>query len=299
MIDIKPIYIDFKNDAILSYTQYSLYASCPKRWELAYGRNLRSRETNIHFIFGHVIHKTLQSWIESIYNNVEFDVYDYYEKIFLRECKDAASKFNDLSINSNDLMTFYEGGKNILKHVNNNNFPYFDTDVYELLGIEIPIYISIFDENEHVKLLAYVDIAFKDKRNGIIELIDIKTSTRPWSHYQYADEIKMSQVLLYRIYYSKMYDVPIDDILVKYYILSRDVTVDDEYVVEYVPDQNNLKCDTFQMEFETFVDTVIDDRGNYRLDINYPAIGGQNYSNCKFCEFANNEELCPKSNRII
>ena len=38
--------------------------------------------------------------------------------------------------------------------------------------------------------------------------------------------------------------------------------------------------------------------GTYNDQREYPAIAGKGKKNCKYCEFANKEDLCPKAKRI-
>ena len=41
-----------------------------------------------------------------------------------------------------------------------------------------------------------------------------------------------------------------------------------------------------------------DEEGNKRTDITHPATAGEKNKNCKWCEFKDRYDLCPKENRI-
>ena len=46
----------------VSYSQFSMYMQCPRKWELEYIHNNRSFEQSIHTIFGTAMHETLQNF---------------------------------------------------------------------------------------------------------------------------------------------------------------------------------------------------------------------------------------------
>jgi hypothetical protein len=51
-------------------------------------------------------------------------------------------------------------------------------------------------------------------------------------------------------------------------------------------------------EISNFVGSSFKDEGQYNTIREYPAIAGKNYKNCKYCDFAEDDELCPLKNRI-
>jgi len=52
----------------ISYSQFSIYLQCPRKWELEYVQNLRQFEQSIHTIFGTAMHETLQNYLHVTYN---------------------------------------------------------------------------------------------------------------------------------------------------------------------------------------------------------------------------------------
>jgi hypothetical protein len=51
-------------------------------------------------------------------------------------------------------------------------------------------------------------------------------------------------------------------------------------------------------EISHFISTVFNEDGTHKTDIPYLAIAGNNNTNCKFCEFKDDEHLCNKKERI-
>jgi hypothetical protein len=52
-----------KGERRVSYSQYSMYQKCPKQWELAYIKGLRTFSQSIHTLFGTAFHETLQNYL--------------------------------------------------------------------------------------------------------------------------------------------------------------------------------------------------------------------------------------------
>ena len=51
----------------VSYSQYSMWATCPHRWALKYIENKEPYQASIHTVFGTAFHETLQSYITTMY----------------------------------------------------------------------------------------------------------------------------------------------------------------------------------------------------------------------------------------
>ena len=66
----------------ISYSQFSMYSQCPKHWELAYAKGLRTFSQSIHTVFGTAMHETLQHYLTVMYNDSvkaadAIDIHDY------------------------------------------------------------------------------------------------------------------------------------------------------------------------------------------------------------------------------
>ena len=78
----------------ISYSQFSMYSQCPKHWELAYVKNLRTFRQSIHTVFGTAMHETLQHYLTVMYNDSvkaadAIDIKDYLknQKQYYSEAK--------------------------------------------------------------------------------------------------------------------------------------------------------------------------------------------------------------------
>ena len=73
----------------------------------------------------------------------------------------------------------------------------------------------------NVHFIGFVDVVLRNLHDNSITIIDLKTSTRGWNKYQKRDQIKNSQILLYKKIYSDKYGLPMDKINVEFQILKR------------------------------------------------------------------------------
>ena len=97
---------------------------------------------------------------------------------------------------------------------------YFSKKGYELVGIEVPIE---YDLPNDIRFIGYIDIVLHDTLRDRYKIIDIKTSTMGWNKYMKADKNKSNQLLLYKQFYSKQFDIPMDRIDVEFFIVKRNI----------------------------------------------------------------------------
>jgi hypothetical protein len=68
-------------------------------------------------------------------------------------------------------------------------------------------------------------------------------------------------------------------------------------VQRFEPSNGKVSQNNIKKEIAEFITTNFTEEGEYRLDVIQTPEAGRDYSNCKYCEFNNKEELCPKEER--
>tara|TARA_R110000822_G_scaffold128195_9_gene263909 strand:- start:1029 stop:1964 length:936 start_codon:yes stop_codon:yes gene_type:complete len=291
-------------DTVISYSQFSMYDQCPKRWEMKYVRGHKEDIPNIHLVFGTAIHNTIQTWLHKRFGDIdrEYDLVDSFEAEMHKEFVDRISKHGDTFSTPDELTEFYLEGISILKFIKDRSWKFFCTKKLEYIGSEIKLTIIPDHTKPRLKFVAYLDLVFNEIKRDEYLIRDIKTSTRGWNHYQLSDNNKISQLILYKHFFSKQYGIELDKIHVDYFIVKREVEEDSPYgssrVQEFSPPQHTQFVDRIVKKLQDFVDTAFDADGIHRRDIEYPAIEGPTGNNCRFCELADNDILCPKSKRM-
>jgi hypothetical protein len=268
-----------------------MYSSCPQQYKLNYIDKLGESSANIHTIFGTSMHETIQHFLSVMYGvskkqAMEIDtdklLLDWMRKEYIRETE----KLTEGTICTQlELEEFYGDGRRILEWFKKKIDKFYTKTGFELVGIEIPLNAKV---KEGVHFIGFIDIVLRDMASGEIIIIDLKTSTQGWNKYQKADKYKNAQIVLYKKYYSELFNIPLDKIQVEYQILRRKMPEDSPfpipYISKHIPANGKPSVNKVYSEFMEFIDTVFDDEGKYR-DINYPKVPGPNKKNCKFCEF--------------
>jgi len=291
----------------ISYSQYAMYETCPKHWELAYAKGLRTFSQSIHTIFGTAMHETLQHYLTVMYEKSvkEADALDLngmLKQQMVDLYKEAVSKMDDHFSDKFEMNEFYDDGVAIIDWFKKKRGAYFSRKNEELIGIEVKIYHPVDEDNDNIMMLGYLDIVIRDKRDGKITIIDLKTSTMGWNKYQKADKTKTSQLVLYKKYFAEQYGYDVDKIDIKYMIVKRKLIegamFPQKRITEFAPASGKPTRNKLAREIQGFVESSFNLDGSYNLEKKYPAIAGKNNKHCKWCEFKDQYDLCPRQERV-
>jgi len=279
--------------AKVSFSQYSMWSSCPQHYKLNYIDKLGESSGNIHTIFGTGMHETIQHYLSVMYGVSKKQADEInLDKLLLEKMKDAFTKEKESLTEGTpctqiELEEFYGDGRRILTWFKKYCSKFYSKSGYELVGIEIPLNATI---KNGVHFIGFIDIVLRDLAENSIIIVDLKTSTMGWNQYQKADKLKNSQILLYKKYYSELFNIPMTKIKVEYQIMRRKLPEDSAfpipYISKHIPPNGTPSVNKVYDEFMEFINTVFDDDGNFK-DIPFPKVPGNNKKNCKWCEFMN------------
>jgi len=277
--------------ARVSFSQYSMWSSCPQQYKLSYIDGLSQSTSNIHSVFGSAMHETLQEYLSRCLRisksqadkgmDTKAFLKEKMREFYLKESNEG----KDPICSKEELVEFLEDGNLILdyfqKSKNFNNF--FSLKYDELVAIEQPINTKI---REHINFLGFIDLIVRSKFDGKYRIIDFKTSTAGWSKYQKKDPTKNAQILLYKKFYSEMLGVSMDMIDVEFIILKRKVSDNTEYhiprISRHIPANGKPSINKAWNEFNLFVDNVFNPDGTYRTDVEFMKKPSKL---CGWCEF--------------
>jgi len=293
-----------KGDSKVSYSQYTMYANCPKQWKLTYQDGHKDFDPSIHLVFGTAMHETIQGWLQVMYNNsvVEAEKMDLNQILLEEMAKEytiMTERYGAFT-NKSEMNEFYEDGIYILDFLRKNRADYFSVKKMRLLGVELPIYYPT-DANENIMMKGFLDLVFETIEDGTIEIWDIKTSTKGWNAYQKKDKTKTAQLVLYKKFFSKQYGYPLDKIQVRYFIVKRKLWEEAMFaqkrVQDFVPAHGSITMRNVSTSFDEFISKSFNEDGSHNTDGEFPALAGKNNKNCKYCPFKKSE-LCNRKERI-
>lgn len=302
-----PVHEEKKGDVKVSYSQYTMWANCPKQWKLTYMDGHRDFDPSIHLVFGTAMHETLQAWLQVMYNQsaVEAEKMDLNQLLLdemAKEYKKMMAVYGVKFTNRSEMNEFYDDGVQIIDFLKKNRSDYFSTRKMRLVGVELPIYFPASEVNENVMMKGFLDLVFEVIDDGSIEIWDIKTSTKGWNKWQKADKTKTAQLVLYKKFFAEQYGYPVDKIQVRYFIVKRKLWEEAMFaqkrVQEFVPAHGKPTLNKIVNSFNDFIDVAFNDDGTYNSEGEFLPIAGKNNKNCKWCPFKTNDGLCSNKERI-
>ena len=276
----------------ISHSQFTTYNDCNLKWKLRYVDELSLFGGNIYTLFGSAMHTVIQTYLMEMYNKSissaeKLPLDDMLKDEMVKEFNEIKEKWGVLPCEQKDMIEFYQDGLEIIKHFRKHRNRYFTKNNYELVGVEVPIFTTV---QEGVEFRSYLDIVLRNKISGDIIIIDLKTATRGWIHFQKKNFHKTSQLLLYKQFYSDKFGVPLDKIDVLFLILKRKIAKKSDFPISrlqrFEPSHGKISMNKTMKAFNEFRELIFDSKGEYKIDRNYSAKPG---SACKFCEFYNTE----------
>ena len=97
----------------VSYSQYSLWATCPQQWKLKYIDGHKD-ESNINLVFGTSIHETVQHWLTLLYGEhparaKTFDMHEHFKEVFIKHVKAELLAGDKMLTTKQEMAEFYAG----------------------------------------------------------------------------------------------------------------------------------------------------------------------------------------------
>ena len=272
-----------------------MWAQCPHRWKTAYIDGKREFKESIHTLFGSSMHEVIQAFLTVMYYDTaklaeQLPLEDMLRTRMKRNFENALTENGGVEFcNERDMVEFYTQGVDILNFLRKKRAQYFSKKGYELIGIEVPLN---YDLPNNIKFVGYIDIVIRDTVRDVIKIYDIKTSTMGWNKYMKADKIKTDQLLLYKQFYSKQFNHPMDRIEVEYFIVKRklweEAMFPQKRVQKFSPASGTVSMNKVAKRLDLFLDLAFDDNGARISDNIVPT---PSKKACRWCEF-NQTEHC-------
>lgn len=296
--NFNPEKINYGYQNHISYSQLSMFRSCPHKWALQYKDGHKTFTPSIHTVFGTAFHETLQHYLDVMYEksgaaadreNIEELLEDNLREEYANQYKKNNSQHFS---NGEEIREFYNDGVEILKFIKKKRSVYFSKKGWHLVGCEIPVSITPNNTYRNVIFQGYLDVVLYHEPTNKFKIIDIKTSTRGWNAKVKKDEEKHFQLILYKKFFSEQFGIPEKDIDIEFLITRRKVYLDGEYpqkrIQEFKPAAGRNKLAKATRILNDFITTVFDKNG-YKEKNYHPQ---PSKWNCTFCPFKENQKLC-------
>lgn len=295
----------------VSYSQMSIFRSCPHRWKLQYKDKVKRFTSSIHTVFGTAIHEAMQEYLDVMYEKSarkadDLDLEANFKNYFIEEYnKQYKSNKSEHFSSAEQMREFYEDGMGILNWFKKKRSKYFTTRGWHLVGCEIPLVIAPDKMRNNVLYAGFLDVVMYNEKTEMFKIIDLKTSTRGWRDQEKKNEDKQYQLLLYKQYFSEQYGVPLDKIEIEFFILKRKVLDwDDEKLMSphqayrvqtFTPPSGRIKLGRATKAITSFINECFDSGGKHK-DTTYPKSPSK--WNCNFCPYKDDVSLCSEGGKF-
>jgi hypothetical protein len=268
-----------------------MYSECPLHWKLNYVDKIKVSESNIHLIFGSAMHEVLQTYLNIMYmdsakNADILDLNKLLRNKLIEQFKQAEEQDGKPPCTKEELVEFFDDGILIIDFFKKRRNQYFSKRDWELIGCEIPIEVDL---KNNIKMVGYLDVVMRHIPTDSIKIIDIKTSTMGWNKWMKKDENKTQQLLLYKQFYSKQYDHPVERIEVEYFIVKRklweNAMFPQKRIQKFVPASGKPSMNKVNGRMLKFINEAFTESGEYKTNM----LATPSKKACKWCEFKNTE----------
>ena len=276
----------------ISYSQLSMFSECPHKWKLNYIDKLRVSEPSIHLLFGTAMHEVIQKYLNVMYEYTakradQLNLERTLQEKMVEQFNIDKENYGKEPCTKEQLKEFFQDGCDILDFFKKHRGDYFSKKGYELIGCEVPVEMDL---QKNLTWVGYLDIVMKDTVHDRIKIYDIKTSTMGWNKWMKADDNKTQQLLLYKQFYSKQYNHPIDRIDVEYFIVKRKLYENAKFpqkrVQKFIPASGTVSMNKVAKKLTKFIDEAFNEDGTHTKNELPPT---PSKKACKWCEFKKTE----------
>ena len=276
----------------ISYSQLSMFSECPHKWKLNYIDKLRVSEPSIHLLFGTAMHEVIQKYLNVMYEYTtkradQLNLERTLQEKMVEQFNIDKENYGKEPCTKEQLKEFFQDGCDILDFFKKRRGDYFSKKGYELIGCEVPVEMDL---QKNLTWVGYLDIVMKDTIHDRIKIYDIKTSTMGWNKWMKADDNKTQQLLLYKQFYSKQYNHPIDKIDVEYFIVKRKLYENAKFpqkrVQKFIPASGTVSMNKVAKKLTKFIDEAFNEDGTHTKNELPPT---PSKKACRWCEFKKTE----------
>ena len=254
---------------------------------------------SIYLSFGTAMHETIQTYMDLMYNKGqqhadEFDAQSDFQKRFMDLYKADVEKLGNNFATKEELIEFTNDGLEIIDFFLKYRQEHFQKHGWKLIGIEMPILLAPHEKYPNVKLMGKLDLVMFDETMHKLVIWDIKTSTRGWTKWDKENKLKTSQMVIYKKYFADQYNVPIDNIDVRYFILKRKIPENPQYQImksriqKFEPSSGKTTVNKMISNVRSFVEDVfVEGTHIYNTEKIYEKLASK--KSCQWCPFLKTE----------
>jgi hypothetical protein len=209
----------------ISYSEWKNWHICPHYHKLTYIDKVKQFEGNIFTAFGKAIHTVCELTLTSPEKYRGPGVIDALVKEqFLKELKALPDDEQQRAKRDFKLKEWLVNGLDIVPDLYRCLIEKFGKlgEDWEVLKAEEQLYVPITEFTEaEKKFKGFIDLVVYSKKDKKIHLIDWKTCSWGWKREKKSDKIMAYQLVFYKHFYSRKYEVDPKDVDCHFVLLKR------------------------------------------------------------------------------
>ena len=180
--NFNPEKINYGYQNHISYSQLSMFRSCPHKWALQYKDGHKTFSPSIHTVFGTAFHETLQHYLDVMYDKSgaeadRINTYEFFQNALRTEYKKQYKANNNQHFSSPDeLRKFFDEGIEIIRDFAKNRGKHFSKRGWWLVGCEVPIQLAPDSNRPNVIYKGFLDVVMYHEPTDTFKIIDIGIS---------------------------------------------------------------------------------------------------------------------------
>ena len=194
----------------VSYSEIKIWNECSHKHKLQYVNKLDGFKGNLHTAFGTAIH----SVCEQALLKEELDREQHFLEEFAKEIVSLEKKEVEIDKSLQDqMMGQYQPIVSSFREELDNYF-----EDCEVISTEEKLYEDI--EGHDMKFKGFIDLVVKTP-DGKYHILDWKTCSWGWDARRKADKIVNYQLTLYKVFWAKKHDIPLEMVETHFGLLKR------------------------------------------------------------------------------
>lgn len=229
-------------------------------------------------------------------DSIDTDSY-FYDELVKSYKETVISNNNEHFSNPTELDEFYLEGLAIVDYFKKHRAEHFGKKNWKLVGIEMPLIQPIHPNYPNIYLKGFIDLVLYNEHADVIKIFDIKTSNFGWKKdKEQKDKLKIYQILLYKEYFAKQYDMDVEQIEVEFFIVKRKLYENLDFPQKRIQTFNPASGKSKRREtvsiVHNFIESVFNEDGSYK-DIEH--IKTVSKESCQYCPYSSLPQFCNKN----
>jgi len=193
----------------ISFSEFSLYNQCGHRHLIEKHLGIEPQPPSIHLFFGNAVHEAIEVTLKE--NLSLDDRISFFKTTFRKYMMDNMKESPDFFETDN----FLDQGENILRILDLEEIK----NEYDVVSIEEPLYEQMY---KGFYFKGFLDLVLQHKKTKRYKVDDWKTSGQAWDvDRKKKDVIFTYQMPLYKFFWARKHNIPLDQIDCEYIVLNR------------------------------------------------------------------------------